>query len=117
VFNLGVEEIDLVILSMDKSRLPKLLSDRFAVGSDAAAAWGNGKAAHGDPNAQVLVCGSTKGGFAGFGLDGSTIKWDESSDEALFGKPITNTEIANGGTPTPAIAEGFVSKLGQGSNR
>jgi len=41
---LGAQEIDIVILSMDRSRRPKLLSDRFAVGSDAAAAWGNGKA-------------------------------------------------------------------------
>ena len=61
--------------------------------------------------------GSTKGAFAGFGLDGSTIKWDEFSDKALYGKPITNMEIVNGGTPTPAIAEGFVGKLGRGSNQ
>jgi lipid-binding SYLF domain-containing protein len=86
-------------------------------GSDAAAAWGNGKAAHGDPNAQILFFGSTKGASAGFGLDGATIKWDESGDKALYGKPITNTVIVNGGTPTPKIAEAFVSKLGQGSNR
>jgi lipid-binding SYLF domain-containing protein len=99
---LGVEEIDIVILSMDKSRRAKLLSDRFAVGSDAAAAWGNGKTAHGDPNAQILFFGSTKGAFAGFGLDGSTIKWDESADKALYGKPITNTAIVNGATPPPA---------------
>jgi lipid-binding SYLF domain-containing protein len=114
---LGAEEIDLVILSMDRSRRPKLLSDRFAIGSDAAAAWGNGKAAHGDPNAQVLFFGSTKGAFAGFGLDGASIKWDESGDKALYGKAITNTVIVNEGTPTPEIAEAFVSKLSQGSNR
>ncbi len=51
---LGAEEIDIVILSMDRSRRPKLLSDRFAIGSDAAAAWGNGRAAYGDSNAQIL---------------------------------------------------------------
>src|SRR5713101_4635568 len=95
---------------MDRSRRPKLLSDRFAIGSDAAAAWGNGKAAHGDPNAQILFFGSTKGAFAGFGLDGATIKWDESGDKALYGNPLTNTVIVNGGTPTPKSAEAFVSK-------
>src|ERR1700722_1646320 len=88
---LGAEEIDIVILSMDKSRRAKLLSDRFAIGADAAAAWGNGKAAHGDSNAQILFFGSTKGAFAGFGLDGATIKWDESSDKALYGRSMTNT--------------------------
>ena len=113
----GAEEIDIVILSIDRSRRPKLLSGRFAIGSDAAAAWGNGKVAHGDPNAQILFFGSTKGVFAGFGLDGATIKRDESGDKALYGKLITNTVIVNEGTPTPEIAEAFVSKLGQGSNR
>ena len=60
---------------------------------------------------------STKGAFAGFGLDGASIKWDESGDKALYGKPITNTVVVDEGTPTPAIAAAFVSKLGQGSNR
>ncbi|HEX4770537.1 MAG TPA: lipid-binding SYLF domain-containing protein [Bryobacteraceae bacterium] len=63
---LGADEIDIVILSMDRSRRPKLLSDRFTIGSDAAAAWGNGKVAHDDPTAQILFFGSTKGAFAGF---------------------------------------------------
>jgi lipid-binding SYLF domain-containing protein len=114
---LGAEEIDIVILSMDKSRRAKLLSDRFAIGADAAAAWGNGKAAHGDSNAQILFFGSTKGAFAGFGLDGATIKPDESSDKNLYGKSLANTAIVNGGTPTPEVAKAFVSKLGQGSHR
>ncbi len=39
----GGEEIDIVVLSLDKEKRSKLLSDRFAVGSDASAAWGNGK--------------------------------------------------------------------------
>jgi hypothetical protein len=30
------------MLSMDKDLRSKLLSDRFAIGSDALAAWGNG---------------------------------------------------------------------------
>ena len=114
---LSAEKIDIVMLSMDKSRRLKLLSDRFAIGSDAAAAWGNGKAAHGDSNAQILFFDSTQGAFAVFGLDGAAIKWTESGDKALSGKPITNTVVVNGGTPTPEIAEAFVSKLSRGSNR
>src|SRR5271166_6417295 len=49
---LGGEEIDIVILSLDNTRRSKLLSDRFTIGDDASAAWGNGKSAHGDPNAK-----------------------------------------------------------------
>ena len=52
---IGGEEMDLVILSLDGGhRRPKPLSDRFAIGSDASAAWGNGKSAHDDPDAKIL---------------------------------------------------------------
>src|SRR5579864_2338745 len=46
---LGGEKIDIVILSLDKELRSKLLSDRFTIGSDASAAWGNGKSAYADP--------------------------------------------------------------------
>src|ERR1700683_3865859 len=62
---LGGEEIDIVVLSLDKTRRSKLLSERFAVGSDASAAWGNGKSAHEDPSAQIIFYGNTKGRLAG----------------------------------------------------
>jgi lipid-binding SYLF domain-containing protein len=83
---IGGEEMDIVILSLDSARRKKLLSDRFAIGADACAAWGNGKSAHDDPNAKLLFYGVTKGAFAGFGLDGATLKPDASGTEALYGK-------------------------------
>jgi lipid-binding SYLF domain-containing protein len=114
---LGGEEIDVVVLSLDKSRRAKLLSDRFTVGSDASAAWGNGKTAHEDPNAQVVFYGQTKGVFAGFGLDGATLKRDQSGDKALYGKDVTNSEIVVSGAATPAIAQPFVDRLAQAASR
>lgn len=114
---LGGEEIDVVILSLDKSRRTKLLSDRFTIGADASAAWGNGKSAHEDPNAQIVFYGQTKGAFAGFGLDGASLNRDQSSDKALYGKETTNSEIVDGGAPTPAIAQPFVDRLAQTANQ
>ncbi len=114
---LGGEAIDVVMLSLDKSRRAKLLSERFTAGSDASAAWGNGKSAHEDPNAQVVFYGHTKGVFAGFGLDGATLKRDQSGDKALYGKDISNSEIVDGGAAAPAIAQPFVEKLAQTANR
>jgi lipid-binding SYLF domain-containing protein len=114
---LGGEKIDIVILSLNKERRAKLLSDRFTIGSDASAAWGNGKSAHDDPNAKILFFGHTKGVFAGFGLDGASLKPDESSNKALYGKASTNSEIVEGGTATPAFAQPFLAKLAQESNR
>ena len=107
----GGESIDVVILSRDKERRSKLLSDRFTIGSDASAAWGNGKSAHDDPDAKILFFGHTKGAFAGFGLDGATLKPDESSNRALYGKTITNSEIIEGGAETPAAAQPLVAQL------
>jgi len=111
---LGGEETDIVILSLDKEKRSKLLSDRFAIGSDASAAWGNGRTAHDDPNAKILFFGKTKGAFAGFGLDGATLKPDESGNKALYGKKISNSEVVEGET-TPAIAQPFMRTLGQAS--
>jgi lipid-binding SYLF domain-containing protein len=109
----GGENIDIVILSRDKERRSKLLSDRFTIGSDASAAWGNGKSAHDDPNAKILFFGHTKGVFAGFGLDGATLKPDESGNKALYGKTITNHEIVEGGVETPTVAQPLIAKLTQ----
>ena len=114
---LGGEEIDVVVLSLDKSRRAELLSDRFTIGTDASAAWGNGKSVHENPNAQVVFYGQTKGVFAGFGLDGATLKRDQSGDKRLYGKDITNSEIVDSGAATPAIAQPFVEKLAQTTNR
>jgi lipid-binding SYLF domain-containing protein len=115
-FKKGAEAIDVVVLSLDKSRRTKLLSDRFTIGSDASAAWGNGKSAHEDPNAQVVFYGQTKGVFAGFALDGATLKRDQSGDKALYGKDATNGDIVDSAA-TPAIAQPFVDKLAQAANR
>jgi lipid-binding SYLF domain-containing protein len=107
----GGENIDIVILSLDKERRAKLLSDRFTVGSDASAAWDNGKSAHEDPNAKMLFFGHTKGVFAGFGLDGATLKPDDATIKTLYGKVSTNSDIVNGGTATPAVARPLIANL------
>jgi len=113
---LGGEKIDIVILSLDKELRSKLLSDRFAIGSSASAGWGNGKSAHDDPNAKIIFYGHTKGVFAGFGLDGATLKPDDSGNKALYGKTLSNGEIVKGAA-TPMVAQPFIARLAQPSNQ
>ena len=48
-------------------------------------AWVNGKSAHTDPSARILFYGH-KGAHAGFGLDGATVKPDESGDKACMAR-------------------------------
>lgn len=111
---LGGEEMDIVILSMDKDLRSKLLSDRFAIGSDASAAWGNGASAHGDPNSKILLYGQTKGAFAGFDLDGATLKPDDSGNKALYGKTLSNGDVIAAET-APSSAQAFVATIAQAS--
>jgi lipid-binding SYLF domain-containing protein len=113
----GGEKIDIVILSMDKTRRKKLLSDRFTIGSDASAAWGNGKSAHTDPDAKVLFFAHTKGFFAGFGLDGATLKPDESTLTTIYGKPFKNVDVVEGGTEVPAVFKPFLVTLTRDAER
>jgi len=112
----GGEKIDIVILSLDKGLRSKLLSDRFTLGTDASAAWGNGKTAYEDPNAKIVFYANTKGAFAGFGLDGATVKPDESGNKALYGKAMSNSDIV-AEAQTPAAAQPLIAKLDQESSR
>jgi lipid-binding SYLF domain-containing protein len=113
----GGEAMDIVVLFLDTGLRQKLLSGRFAFGTDASAAWGNGKSAHEDPNAKVVFFGHTKGMFAGFGLDGASLSVDNSSNRVLYGQSITNREVVEGGTEAPAAAQPLIATLSQVTSR
>jgi lipid-binding SYLF domain-containing protein len=59
----------------------------------------------------MLFFGHTKGVFAGFGLDGATLKPDDATIKTLYGKVSTNSDIVNGGTATPAVARPLIANL------
>jgi lipid-binding SYLF domain-containing protein len=103
--------MDLVVLSLDKDHRAKLLSERFTLGTDASAAWGNGKTAHEDPNVKILVYAQTKGVFAGFGLDGATLKPDDSGNQSLYGRTVTNHDIVETNLSAPSGAKPLMAVL------
>jgi lipid-binding SYLF domain-containing protein len=113
----GGEKINIVVLSLDKNLRSKLLSSRFTIGADASASWGNGKSARNDPNAKLLFFGQSGGIFAGFGLDGATLKTDDSGDKALYGKPMANSEIIGGQIEPPAVATPLLEDLNRLASR
>src|SRR5271154_6731409 len=77
----------------------------------ASAAWGNGKSAHDAPNARILFYGQTKGAFAGFGLDGASLKTDESGNKALYGRTVTNHDIIEENPSVPSAASPLIAAL------
>ena len=108
---LGGEAIDIVIVSRDKEKRAKLLSDRFAIGDDASAAWGNGKSAHQDSDTKLMFYGHTSGAFAGFVLDGVTLKTDEAGNKALYDKAVSNAAVVAGEVATPAATQPLAAAL------
>jgi SH3 domain-containing YSC84-like protein 1 len=108
---IGGEEIDLVVVSLDKDRRAMLLSERFTLGSDASAAWGNGKTAHEDSSVKIVVYGQTKGAFAGFDLDGATFKPDDSGNKSLYGRTVTNHDIVEASLSAPSAAKPLMAAL------
>jgi SH3 domain-containing YSC84-like protein 1 len=107
----GGEEIDLVALSLDKERRARLLSQRFTLGVDASAVWGNGKTVYEDPTVKILVYAQTKGRLAGFGLDGATFKPDDSGNKSLYGRPVSNREIVETNLSVPSAANPLMAVL------
>src|SRR5271169_3657016 len=63
----GGEEIDIVILSLDPSKRAKLLSERFAVGTDASAAWATARRRTRIPTSRSYSSGIRRECSAGLG--------------------------------------------------
>jgi len=105
------QKTDVVMLSMDDNLRRSLLSNRFTIGRDASAEWGNGKSKLVDPNSKVLFFGAAKNAFLEFDLDRAVLRPDDSGNKALYGRAMPNSEIIAGGGVGPKAAQVFVNKL------
>jgi lipid-binding SYLF domain-containing protein len=114
---IGGEAVDIVVLSLDWHLRSKLTSERFTVGTDASAAWVDGKTALDDQSHKVLFFGHTSGVFAGFGLDGATLKPDESGNRRLYGRTLSNSAIVAGEAPILPAASSMIAALTRATNR
>ena len=52
--------------------------------------------------AEILSWLRSKGVFAGFSLDGATLRNDLDGNRAMYGKPCTSKQILNSGAKPPA---------------
>lgn len=88
----GVQGTDVVLVFMTKKSVDGLLSGKFTIGADAAAAAGpvgrNASAATDVRlKAEILSYSRSRGLFAGLALDGSAIEIDGESQMAFYGSP------------------------------
>jgi len=119
-FQIGASETDIALLVMNDGGMKHLLSDKFTIGGEAAAAAGpvgRDAAAQTDAmmHAEMLSYSRSRGLFAGISLEGATLHSDGETNRELYGRDVTNREILTGDFKTPAIAAKFESALNRES--
>ena len=113
---IGVEDVELVIMVMNDEGMRHLLENKFQVGgsvSGAAGPVGRHASAGVDWKAetQLLTYSRSKGLFAGIDLSGSWIETDKDSMDALYGKDVTSNQALTGKVPVPTEAKPFIAEV------
>lgn len=119
---IGISESDVIMLVMNQRGADRLMASQFTLGGDASAAAGPvGRTTTAETDAsmtaQILTWSRSRGLFAGLSLSGATLRQDLDSNEALYGKPLTNKEIIRGNVAPPAAAASFLAVLTKYSSR
>ena len=116
-FQLGGQATDFVLLVMNPRGARSILSSKVKLGADASAAAGpKGRNAEASTDvtlrAEVLTYSRARGLFAGISLAGSTVRPDNSANEALYRKKVEAQDIVfKGVVPVPASAQKMVAYL------
>ena len=116
-FQAGAEEIDLVLLVMNRGGAQKLLSNNVSLGVDASIAAGPvGRAASAGTDAkltaEILAYSRAHGVFAGINLSGGALKPDKDANTDAYGAANVNDVVLSGKVKTPAEASDFIRTLG-----
>src|ERR1700681_974531 len=115
---IGIEDVDLVMLVMNDQGLQHLLSSKFEFtgeGSVAAGPVGRHASAGTDwkMNTEVLTYSRSHGVFAGLTLEGAVVEQDNDSTRAIYGKHMEFRSILSGRVSTPRSGEAFVKAVSQ----
>ena len=118
---IGGSSTDVFMLIMNESGMKKLLSDKFTIGGEAEAAAGPvGREASARTDvmlhAEILSWSRSRGLFAGLSLEGSTLRPDDSENEKLYGRKISNQRILEGDLPVPPAARPLIAELNRYRN-
>jgi lipid-binding SYLF domain-containing protein len=113
---IGIEDIDLVMLVMNDRGLQHLLSSKFELsgeGSVAAGPVGRHASAGTDwkMNTELLTYSRSKGVFAGLTLEGAVVEQDNDSTHAIYGKHMSFRDILSGKAPAPHSADAFLKAV------
>jgi SH3 domain-containing YSC84-like protein 1 len=104
-----------MIIQNDKG-MQRLLSSNFQVGGDASAAAGPvGRHAEAGTDwkmdTEILTYSRAKGAFAGLTLTGASLRQDNDSRRAIYGRNVTTRALLLGKVPVPAVAQAFIAEV------
>lgn len=122
-FQIGGSETDVVMLVMNERGAKRLFEkSKFTIGGEASAAAGPvGRSSSAETDAtmraEILSWSRSRGVFAGISLKGSTMRDDDDSIEALYGKKMKNSDIVFSTLPPPASASKLLGLLNKYSSR
>ena len=107
---IGAEEVDLVLLVMNRRGVDKLLEDKVSLGVDASVAAGPlGRSASAATDAQLgaemLSYSRSHGVFAGINLSGGVLRPDNEADARAYGNDVTGRDIVTGAKRVTALGE------------
>lgn len=114
---IGAEQVDLVLLVMNKRGAEKMLQDNVSLGADASVAAGPvGRAGTASTDAQfsaeILSYSRAAGIFAGIDLSGGVLRPDKDANTDVYGPNHASHDIVLGqGVPIPAAANDFMRSL------
>lgn len=113
---LGADSADIILMVTSQRGMERLLSDKFSIGADLAAAAGPvGREAKIDTDvlmkAEIIGWSRTRGAFAGVSLNGTVVEPDRAEATRLYGRPWSNREIIRGGIAMPDSAKVLADEL------
>lgn len=118
---IGFQQIDVVMLVMNRKGMERLVGDKFTVGADASAAAGPvGRSTSAETNvrldAEILTYSRAKGLFAGVTLNGAVVKQDKDDNRDFYGKEMDARAILfEGSVPMPEEAHPLAAALSRES--
>ena len=107
---IGGEEVDIILVIMNRTGVQRLLSNEFKVGGAVSASAGPlGRAAEASTDAtlraEILGYSRSRGLYAGATVNGSAIKEDLDANQRFYGKPLSSEDIVfeKMGTSPPSV--------------
>jgi lipid-binding SYLF domain-containing protein len=113
---IGVEGVDLVMIIQNEKGMQQLLASKFQIGADASVAAGPvGRHASANTNwkmeTEILTYSRAKGVFAGLTLNGASIRRDDDSMRAIYGRNVSTRNVLLGKVSATPAAEPFLSAV------